>query len=30
MKYEEAIKRLEEIVSEIEGGKLNMDKIGEG
>ena len=29
MKYEEAIKRLEEIVSEIEGGKLDMDKIGE-
>ena len=28
MKYEEAMKRLEEIVAEIEAGKLNMDKIG--
>ena len=29
MKYEEAIKRLEEIVTEIESGKLDMDRIGE-
>lgn len=29
MKYEEAMKRLEEIVSEIEEGKLDMDRIGD-
>lgn len=29
MKYEEAIKRLEEIVTEIEEGKLDMDRIGD-
>jgi exodeoxyribonuclease VII small subunit len=29
MKYEEAMKRLEEIVSEIEAGKLDMDRIGD-
>lgn len=29
MKYEEAVKRLEEIVSEIEDNKLDMDRIGE-
>jgi len=29
MKYEEALKRLEVIVSEIEGGKLDIDKIGD-
>ena len=29
MKYEEAIKRLEEIVTEIEEGKLDMDCIGD-
>jgi len=29
MKYEEAMKRLEEIVSEIEDGKLDMDRIGD-
>ena len=29
MKYEEAIKRLEEIVTEIEDNKLDMDRIGE-
>lgn len=29
MKYEEAIKRLEEIVAEIEDNKLDMDRIGE-
>ena len=29
MKYEEAMKRLEEIVSEIEDGELDMDRIGD-
>lgn len=29
MKYEEALKRLEVIVAEIEGGKLDIDKIGD-
>ncbi|MBO6078917.1 MAG: exodeoxyribonuclease VII small subunit [Bacteroidaceae bacterium] len=29
MKYEAAMKRLEEIVTEIESGKLDMDKIGD-
>lgn len=29
MKYEEAMKRLEEIVSEIEDNKLDMDRIGD-
>ena len=29
MKYEEAMKRLEEIVGEIEDNKLDMDRIGE-
>ena len=29
MKYEEAVKRLEEIVSEIEDNKLDMDRIGD-
>lgn len=29
MKYEDAIKRLEEIVAEIEGNKLDMDRIGD-
>ncbi len=29
MKYEEALKRLEEIVAEIEGGKLDIDRIGD-
>lgn len=29
MKYEEAVKRLEEIVTEIESGKLDMDRIGD-
>ena len=29
MKYEEAMKRLEKIVSEIEDNKLDMDRIGD-
>lgn len=29
MKYEEAMKRLEEIVGQIEGGKLDIDMISE-
>lgn len=29
MKYEEAMKRLEKIVAEIEENKLDMDRIGE-
>lgn len=29
MKYEEAVKRLEEIVAQIEENKLDMDRIGE-
>lgn len=29
MKYEEAIKRLEEIVTEIEDNKLDMDRISD-
>lgn len=29
MKYEEAMKRLEEIVSQIEDNKLDMDRIGD-
>lgn len=29
MKYEEAMKRLEEIVAEIEENKLDMDRIGD-
>ena len=29
MKYEEAMKRLEEIVAQIEGGKLDIDMISE-
>lgn len=29
MKYEEAMKRLEKIVTEIEENKLDMDRIGE-
>lgn len=29
MKYEEAMKRLEEIVAQIEGGKLDIDMISD-